>query len=159
MPEGTIKSFVRMKVHNYEEKTLDEGIMLHFPNTLIILSLMSQNIKTEIKKRLHKYNVLPMRNGSAVFFWEDKEDKLEMMKLPYDPRSEKSIQKVYEADEGFLMVKSTVIDGEEYIYLVDEPKYMKVLKIEENKVSIYKDYFVDSYFATYADVASMKQYR
>lgn len=158
LPGGKIKAFYNIRVHNYESKNIDDGIMLHFKDTLIILSMMSRSIKNEIKKTVSKSNVVTLRNNSAIFFWEDKGDKLEMMKIPYDPKSEKALQKVYEADESLLLVKTTIIDGEEYLYIVDEPKSVKLLKIEDSRVTLYKNFFVDPYFATYADVQSLKQY-
>jgi len=161
---GKIKGFYRIKLQNPETKSVENAVMLHLKKTLVILSLEYSNIKYEVKKNVNKANVIFMQKTNAIIFWADKGDKLEMMKLPYDPNSPKSIVKVFEADEEIRYCKLTHIEGREYIALIDEPKYVKILKVEDsqtqkfNKVSLYKDYFVDTYFSTTNDVQGMKNY-
>lgn len=87
LPNGKVKAFYNIRVHNYNRKSIDDGIMLHFKDSLIILSLISKSIKYEIKKTAKKANVITLKDNSAIFFWEDKGDKLEMMRIPYDPLS------------------------------------------------------------------------
>jgi hypothetical protein len=158
IPDRKVKAFYRIRMHNQEKKKIEEAIMLHLKDTLISLSLESRNIKHEFKKKANKTNIIALKDKSAIFVWEDNGSKIEKLKLPLDPSNSKAFQKVYEANEDMRLCKSTFIEGEEYIYIVDEAKHMKILKNEENRLSIYKDYFVDPYFSTYSDVQSLKQY-
>jgi hypothetical protein len=141
-----IKGFNRIKMENFEKKMAEESVLIHVKNNLIALSLESKQGKSEIKKSISKLNIVELKVFDALFFWNYGGDKIEMMKLPYNPTNPKAIQKVYEADEDIKFVKPVVINGKEYLSVCDESKYVKILSIEENKVSIYKDYFVDTYF-------------
>jgi hypothetical protein len=158
LPDGKVKSFYRIRMHNQETKQIEDAVIIHLKNLMVALSLESKSIKHEIKQKVQKYNVIYMKEAEAMFFWKDKGDKLEMLKLPFDPNSSKSIQKVYEADEDIRYARLTMIDNIEYIVLVDQPKYVKILKFDDNKLTIHKDYFVDTYFSSYSDVKSLKPY-
>jgi hypothetical protein len=158
LPQGKIKAYYRIKLQNQETKQLEDAVMIHLKNSFTVLSLETKSVKYEIKKRCTKNNVVHMKESDCIIMWQNRGDKLEMMKLPYDPNSAKAIQKVYEADEDMRYAKVTYIDGKEYLAVVDEPKYMKILKIEDTKVTVAFDYFVDSYFSTYADVNALKSY-
>lgn len=158
LPQGKIKAYYRIKLQNQETKQLEDAVMIHLKNSFTVLSLETKSVKYEIKKRCTKNNVVYMKESECIIMWEDKGDKLEMMKLPYDPNSAKAFQKVYEADEDLRYVRLTKIDGKECLAVVDEPKYIKIMKIEDIKVTILKDYFVDSYFSTYSDVNALKSY-
>ncbi|CAI2381450.1 unnamed protein product [Moneuplotes crassus] len=159
-----IKGFYRITLQNPETKSIENAVMLHQKDSLAILSLESKGIKYEINKKVKKTNVIFMQKTNVIIFWDDKGDKLELMRIPYDPTSAKSIIKVYEADEDIRYCKQTMINGVEYLAIVDEPKYVKILKVEESgsqkfsKVSIYKEYFVDTYFSSSSDVNSIKGY-
>jgi hypothetical protein len=61
--------------------------------------------------------VVELKSHGALFFWDYNGDKIEMMKLPYNPNNQKAIVKVYEADEDLKMVKSTIIEGKEYLFI------------------------------------------
>ena len=78
--------------------------------------------------------------------------------MPINPSNSKYIIRVYDAFEDIRLLKSTMIDGEEYLYIVDEPKYVKLLSNEDNKLSIYKEYFIDSTFASNSDVEQIKEF-
>lgn len=158
IPDSKVKGFYRIRMHNQEKKKIEEAILLHLKSSLVALSLESRQIKHEFKKVVSKANVVPLRDKSAIFFWDDNGSKIEKIKIPLDPSNTKLFQKVYEANEDMRMVKTTFIEGEEYLYIVDEAKHMKILKNEENRLSIYKDYYVDTYFSTYADVKNIKQF-
>lgn len=158
IPDKKVKAFYRIRMHNQEKKKIEEAILLHLKDTLVALSLESRQIKFEFKKKVSKPNVVPLRDKSAIFFWEDNGSKIEKLKLPLDPSNSKLFQKVYEPNEDIRLVKTTFIDGEEYLYIVDEPRHIKILKNEENKLSIHKEYFVEPYFATYGDVNAIKQF-
>ena len=158
LPDAKVKAFYKVRVHNQEKKKIDKAILLHLKDTLVAISLESRDFKHELKKKVTKFNCIAMRDESAIFFWEDNGSKVEKLKIPIDPLSSKKFIKVYEANEDMRLLKTTVIDGEEYLYIVDEAKHMKILKNEENRLSVYKDYFVDPYFATYADVNSIRQF-
>ena len=99
-----------------------------------------------------------------MIFWKDKGDRLEMLKLPFDPSSSKPFTKVYESDEEIRYCRMTIINNREYLVLVDEAKHVKILQIEEsstqkyNKISVYKEYYVDNYFSTSVDVQQLKNY-
>lgn len=158
IPDKKVKAFYRIRMHNQEKKKIEDAVLLHLKDTLVALSLESRQVKHEFSKKVSKPNVVPLRDNSAIFFWEDNGPKIEKMKLPLDPSNPKLFQKVYEANEDMRLVKTTFIEGVEYLYIVDEAKHMKILKNEENRLSIYKDYFVDAYFAQYSDVNGIKQY-
>lgn len=158
LPNAKVKAFYKIRMQNHQRKMIEEAVLIHFKDSFVAISLESRDIKSEIQKAVSKANVIPLRDKSAIFFWEDKGDKIEMLKLPYDPTSAKALQKVYEADDELKFVKSTMIENEEYLSVVDEPKYVKILKIDDNRVTIHKDYFVDTYFATSTDNQYLKQY-
>ena len=158
LPDAKVKAFYKIRLHNQEKKKIDKAILLHLKDTLVAVSLESRDLRHELKKKVTKFNCIALRDESAIFFWEDNGSKVEKLKIPIDPSSPKKFIKVYEANEDMRLLKTTVIDGEEYLYTVDEAKHMKILKNEESRLSVYKDYFVDPYFATYADVNSIKQF-
>ena len=80
------------------------------------------------------------------------------MKLPVNPSNSRNIIKVYDAYKDIRLLKSTIIEGEEYLYVVDEAKFVKILKNEENKLSVHKEYFVESTFASNSDVDQIKEF-
>lgn len=81
-----------------------------------------------------------------------------MLKLPFDPKNTKAVQKVYEADEELRYARITYIDECERLVVVDEPKFVKILRVDDTKLILEKDYFVDNYFSTYPDVNAIKGY-
>mmetsp|Transcript_42002 Transcript_42002/g.48666 ORF Transcript_42002/g.48666 Transcript_42002/m.48666 type:complete len:617 (+) Transcript_42002:157-2007(+) len=157
LPSSKIKSFYRIRLQNQEKKKIEEAVLLQMKESFFVLSLESNNVKYEIKKQLLKSNVVMFRDRSSLFFWENHGVKIEKMKIPFDPSSSVWLQKVYEADDDLRTVKATLIDGVEYLMVVDEPKYAKILKNEENRLSVYKDYFVDANFAVYNNDNLMRQ--
>ena len=164
IPSDKIKGYYRITLQNPDTKSIEKAIMLHQKNSLVILSLESKGTNYEIKKKLNKTNVVFMQKTNALVFWQNKGDTIEIMKIPYDPTSSKNIVKVYEADEEIRYCKQTLINGKEYLAVVDEAKFIKILKVEDtgpqklNKVSIYKEYFVDTYFSSNSDIEALKGY-
>jgi hypothetical protein len=158
LPPGKVKSFYRIRMHNHETKQIEDAVIIQMKTIMVALSLESKSIKYDIKQKLSKTNVIYMKEAEAMFFWKDKGDKMEMLKLPYDPNSSKSVTKVYEAEEDIRYARLTYIDGKEYIALVDQAKYVKILRFDDNKCTVFKDYFVDTYFSSYSDVNSLKCY-
>ena len=163
-PTGKLKGYYQIDMMNPETKSVEDSIMLHTRNYLVILSLKSKNLNFEIKKTVNKANVIHMKKNKSIIFWNNNGDKLEMMRLPYDPSNGNTITKAYEANDEIKLCKLTIIDGKEFLALIDEPNYVKILKIEDsniqklNKISIYKDYFVHMYFSAINDIKMMKNY-
>lgn len=62
---------------------------------------------------------------------------------------------MYDAEESLLLVKTTIND-QEYLYVVDEPKYVKLLKIDEDRVIVHKILYVDHNFAISMDIQMLK---
>ena len=52
----------------------------------------------------------------------------------------------------------TVIDGIEFLFVVDEQKHCKILKNEENRSVVYKEYYVDNNFGLYPEVTYFSSY-
>lgn len=164
IPFQKIKGYYRITLQNPETKSIEKAIMLHQKRSLVILSLENKGTNYEIKKKVDKANVVFMVQKNVIIFWDNKGDKIELMKLPYDPTSTKSISKVYEADEDIRYCKLTHIEGKEYLAIVDEPKYVKILSVDDtgsqkfHKVTVHKEYFVDTYFSSSSDVEGLKGY-
>lgn len=148
LPKTKLKAFYRMKIYSYESLDSVEGVMLHFKESMIILPTKSNNVVDEILGAFSKHDVIITKDKSAIFLWDDKRDKIERINLPYDRKSEKSIQKVYGAANQIICFKLVNYNNHEYLYVIDEPKLAKLFKVEEDKAIIYKEYFVNHSFAT-----------
>lgn len=154
----SVKSYNRIRVQNAQRKKIEEAVLFHLNNSLILLSLESRDFKHEIQRSFKERNIVWLTDNSAIYLWDDNGDKIEMLKSGFDPSSSNYLIKVFEADEDIRLVKSTIIDGIEYLLVVDEQKHWKLLKNEEARSIVYKDYYVDSYFSTSQDVMNVQSY-
>lgn len=107
-------------------------------------------------KTVRKSNIVSLKNNSALLFWEYAGSTIDQLKIPFDPSDSKWFQKVYEADDELKNVKTATFNEEECVMVIDEVKYCKLLKIEDNRLSVFKDYFVDSNFAVYSSENDLK---
>lgn len=146
LSKGKFKNFFFIKVQNQEKKTAEDAILFHMKDTLIIQSLTTESIKVEIKRKLNKCNIIALEDKSALFFWDCQGIKIEKMYLPLDLSQPELLFKAYEADDYLRIAKTTVIENEEYLLVIDEMKHVKILKNEKKRLTIFKDLYVDANF-------------
>ena len=120
-------------------------------SNFVCYSLTSSYSSSEYKKKLLEYNAVMIKDRSAIYFWDFNQTKIEKLAIPIDASNSQLFQKIYEANNNIWTLKSTFIDDEEYLYISDEPKYLKILKIEENRLSLFKEYYVSYYYGDWMD--------
>ena len=120
-------------------------------SNFVCYSLTSSYSTSEYKKKLLEYNAVMTKDSSAIYFWDFNQTKIEKLAIPIDASNSQLFQKIYEANNNIWTMKSTFIDDEEYLYISDEPKYLKILKIEENRLSLFKEYYVSYYYGDWMD--------
>ena len=158
IPNSKLKGFYKIRMQNQEKKKIEESVLLHMKNCFVGCSLESSFITSEYQRQLSKNNVIYLKDRSSLIFWDNTSTKIERIKIPFDPSNSKWFYKSYEALENVKLWKSTFINQVEHICLVDEAKYFKILKIEDSRLALYKEYYVDYYFATSTDYSGLKGY-
>lgn len=74
------------------------------------------------------------------------------MNVPVKTNQKKPIYEVYEATEALRMVKVGFEDGERYIVVNEQPKYIKIMDSLSSKLQAKFEYFVAKDFATSENV-------
>lgn len=69
------------------------------------------------------------------------------MNVPVKTNQKKPIYEVYEATEALWMVKVGYDDGEKYIIVNEQPKYIKIMDTLSSKLQAKDEYFVSKEFA------------
>lgn len=69
-----------------------------------------------------------------------------MIKFPHDTTSSEFAREIYKLENDNRSVKLTMINGKEYLMVIDEPRYVKLFRFVENKLILYKQFFVHSRF-------------
>ena len=158
IPHSKLKWFYKIRMQNQEKKKVEDSVLLHLSNWFVGWSLESSFITSEYQWQLSKRYVVYLKDRSAMILWDPTSSKIERIKIPLDPSTNKWTQKVYEGTENIKYWKSTFVNDIEHIWIVDEARYFKILKIEDSRLLLYKDYYVDNYFATSTDIESLKGY-
>lgn len=89
---------------------------------------------------MFKKNVLKFEkqhNNSTktyVYLWENNGKIIERMNIPIKPNMKKVIYEVYEATEALRMVKVGFDDGERFIVVNEQPKYIKIMESLSSKL-------------------------
>jgi len=135
---------------------VEDGVVIHTKNTLVSIPLRSEENSFKIDKKLRKSNIIKLKGFDALYFWEYDGNYIEMMPLPFDHLSKDPLIKVFVTSGKMKFAKTTMIDGIEYLCICDEERYIKILTIEENRMLLHKEYFVDNNFGKHSDNNSFK---
>lgn len=75
-------------------------------------------------------------NKTYIYFWENNGKIIERINIPIKPASgqKKTIYEVYEANEALRMVKLGFDDGNRYICVNEQPKYLKIMDSTSSKL-------------------------
>ena len=153
-----ILSYNIFRVQNSKNKKVEKSIMFHLQDSLLFLSLESRDFKHQIQRTLKERNIVWNKDNTAIYLWNDNGDCIEKLKECFDPNTSNYLLRVYEADEDIRQAKLTIIDEIEYLFVIDEQKHWKILKNEDNRSVVYKNYFVDNNFGLYPDVINFQSY-
>ena len=77
---------------------------------------------------------------------------IERLNLPIKANKSKKTQEVYEANEALRMVKIGFEDGNKYICVNEQPKFLKIMDTSGSKLQTIQEYFVNDEFGVTENV-------
>jgi len=141
-----IISFLKTQAIFSNKEESQEWIVVQNESELAFVSLESDQIHRRQFNSLTKDSVIKLNSHNALVIWSKKSNGLQIIDIPFDTASPKSLPEVYKFENEDKFVKRTEIAGKEYLLVIDKPKYIKLLFIDQEKVVQLKEFFVPSNF-------------
>lgn len=155
-------------MYNNEKMKKDDGevaVLLQFKQTLIALSLQSNIDPFRLDNiSISKKNVLKFEKSdgskqiSCIFLWENNGKIIDRINIPIKANKSKKTQEVFEANEALRMVKIGFHEGEKFLCINEQPKYLKIMDTTGSKLHTVQEYYVNDEFGVTENVNEVMKF-